>query len=402
MLVFEALNALYGDCLIVRYLDKEDNERLWIIDGGPRAAKVNGETISVWNHVLLPRLKQINSVRPLSVDLGMVSHIDDDHINGMERLTADLIAAQPHLQDVKFKRFWFNSFDEIVGPLPAGVRPASSGAVPAELIDATSGMLALDGLDHDGEAILQSVGQGMQLATNLRSLSLAGNTPFNGLISAKKEQNALLLDDAAITVLGPVQNRLDRLRTDWLKALSKPSKPARVAALQKLFASNSQLDSSVPNLSSIVVLVEINGKTMLLTGDARGDDIVSAWTELGLPDERRTIDLLKMPHHGSFANSPENFLRFFEASHYVFSADGKHENPDPPVLEGLVSIHGDRPITLHFTNADIKWKKPYRLERGEGKVQTLKEMLQALKGAYPGPWQFNVRDPSSFSVEVQL
>ena len=37
-------------------------------------------------------------------------------------------------------------------------------------------------------------------------------------------------------------------------------------------------DSSVANLSSIVVLAECGGKTMMLTGDARGDDIISGVT----------------------------------------------------------------------------------------------------------------------------
>ena len=41
-------------------------------------------------------LKEINSTIPLPVALGMVSHIDDDHINGIQSLTSTLVAATPN------------------------------------------------------------------------------------------------------------------------------------------------------------------------------------------------------------------------------------------------------------------------------------------------------------------
>ena len=42
------------------------------------------------------------------------------------------------------------------------------------------------------------------------------------------------------------------------------------------------VDKSVPNLSSIVVLAELGGKSMLLTGDARGDKILEGMELAGL------------------------------------------------------------------------------------------------------------------------
>ncbi|MGR9500093.1 hypothetical protein ACU8OJ_25355 (plasmid) [Rhizobium leguminosarum] len=397
MLVFEALNALYGDCLLLRYTDSQGEGRLWLIDGGPRSATVNGSKLSVWKDVMLPRLKAIGGLPPITIDLGMVSHIDDDHINGIERLATELVAARPHPGDVVFRRFWFNSFGSLVGSLPT-----EEGASPAELSSVMTNLSLNVGAEHDAAAILQSLGQGISLAGSLETLGLSGNEPFAGLIAARKGQPAFIIDDASVTIVGPLQSRLVSLQKTWRKALAKVTKKARTAALQKLFASDGQLDSSIPNLSSIVMLVEIAGKSLLLTGDARGDDIVSAWKDLELPESKRTVDLLKIPHHGSFANNPEGFVRFFNATHYVFSADGKHENPDPPVLEGLISFHGGRPVILHFTNADIRWTKPYRLERGGAQVQTLQEMLDALKQAYPGPWAYNLRPEAAPSVEIVL
>lgn len=400
MVVFEALNALWGDCFVLRYSDALDHGRVWIIDGGPRAETVGGKVVSVWRDVLLPRLREIDPSYPFVVDLGIVSHIDDDHVTGIERLAAELVASK-HQASVKFRRFWFNSFDELVGPAPAGLGE-SSGAIALQVSNPAAGLL-LDGtLGEEGDAVVQGVPVGIKLAAHLRSLSLRGNAPFDGFIAAKPGQARVEIDGAMVTILGPQQDRLERLRGAWRAGLAGRTKTARAAALESLFAADSQLDFSVPNLSSIVVLVEISGRRMLLTGDARGDDIVASWQQLELPDSARALDLLKVPHHGRLANNPESFVRFFSANHYVFSADGRHDDPDPSVLECIVSTHGERPMTLHFTNTDIAWSKPYRLRRGSATVCSLLEMLDALRASYPGPWTWNLRPTDRHSIEIPL
>ena len=81
--------ARKGDCLIVHYGSKDD-PGLVLIDGGPS---------KVYTPHLKPRLGEIRKARglgdeePLLVDLAMVSHIDDDHINGILELTKELIEA---------------------------------------------------------------------------------------------------------------------------------------------------------------------------------------------------------------------------------------------------------------------------------------------------------------------
>jgi hypothetical protein len=406
MVTLEALNALYGDCLLLRYPGPDRKERLWIVDGGPKAGDSGGEQISVWQDVLLPRLEDIKEEinadprKPLPVALGMVSHIDDDHIFGIQRLMGKLVAATPaDPAAVEFARFWFNSFDKIVGPKPAAISQEAETAA-LQSLDSAENLADVD--DEHARMIMQSVGQGVALASDLRRLELQGNSPVNGLVVAKPGQAAFNIEGARVTVIGPLQKRLDELREAWAKALEKPTKEARQAALQELFLEAKFQDKSVPNLSSIVVLVEVGGKKLLLTGDAHGDDIVTAWSDLGLGATPVTLDLLKMPHHGSIRNCTKKFLEAFVASHYVFSANGKFDNPDAPTLEALVKMHGHREIVMHFTNDDVTWKEPKTLEKDGTKVKNLKEMLQALRTAFPGQWKANARKATDKSVVVQL
>jgi hypothetical protein len=86
----------------------------------------------------------------------------------------------------------------------------------------------------------------------------------------------------------------------------------------------------------------------------------------------------------------------------VFSADGKHDNPDAPTLEALVKMHGKRKIVMHFTNEDVTWEDAYKLEKDKTKVQNLGQMLTALRKAYPGPWETNIRKKTDKSVIVEL
>ncbi|MBR1123516.1 hypothetical protein JQ628_18475 [Bradyrhizobium lablabi] len=406
MVALEALNALYGDCLLLRYPGPDGKERFWIIDGGPRAGDSGGQQISVWLDVLLPRIEDIKDEinadpnKPLPVALGMVSHIDDDHIFGIMNLMQKLVgatAADPAA--VKFDRFWFNSFEGLVGPKPAGMPADAQTASLQSLVSVQN----LPGVaDEHARMIMESVGQGITLASSLTTLGLQGNAPVRGLVVAKQGQQPFNIEGAKVTVIGPLQKRLDKLRKEWEKALQKPTKEARQAALQELFLPQKLMDSSVANLSSIVVLVEVGGKKLLLTGDANGNDIVTAWGELDL-GPAPVLDVLKMPHHGSIRNCSEKFLRTFEAKHYVFSANGKFDNPDAPTLEALIKMHGNRDITMHFTNEDVTWKAPgYTLEKDGARVKNLKEMLEALRTAYPGPWKANARKAAEKSVVVEL
>src|SRR5215470_4112208 len=245
MVTFEALNALYGDCLLLRYPGPDGKERLWIVDGGPKSEKVDGKSLAVWKDVLLPRLKEINPTKPLPVALGMVSHIDDDHINGIQKLTNELTTASPaNPAAVRFARFWFNSFDDLVGPKPAGMPAEAATASTASLVGEV--LPTID--DEHAQLVVQSVGQGISLAADLGTLQLKGNKPVNGLVVAKKGQQPFNIEGAQLTVIGPRQDRIDKLREEWAKALQKPTKAARQAALQELFLPDKSLDKSVPNL----------------------------------------------------------------------------------------------------------------------------------------------------------
>lgn len=361
----EALQAKHGDSLLLHYGTK-DSPELVIIDGGPGG---------VFDISLRPRLEQIKKKRspdaPLPVNMMMVSHIDDDHINGILELT-DLLIEQRDQQEqllCDITTLWHNSFDEILGNDETAAIAASLGSV-VKLSSAGDVEFPKNLFRGEPEAaIAASVLQGRKLKNNREKLSILKNDPFESLVALpKKDKTPFSIEgNLKFTVLGPTELRLKNLQDDWNKKLKEIQKKeaAQARALAAEF-----IDKSVYNLSSIIVLAEAGGKKMLLTGDALAADILGGLKEAGVLKDGETlhIDLLKMPHHGSRANNTEEFLSSVTADHYVFSANGKHEHPSVETLEMISKARGSDAYTVHLTNAvphavefyDADKKKPGR------------------------------------------
>lgn len=283
----------------------------------------------------------------------MVSHLDDDHVNGIVMLSNDLINMQDDKMLFDVQNFWFNSFDDIIGnnqlpeiaALPSSAKAASPNMLPL-----------LKGIQEDTAAVIASTGQGRQLRDNAATLSIPVNSSFKPikrgagkLIRGDGKGSKIDWDQLKITVLHPTQERLIAFQEKWdqdLKvALKKGDKSIIIAAIN-------DRDKSPFNLSSIVCLIEFGKKKILLTGDSRSDDIYNALKQANLLDKNGKfhVNILKIPHHGSFNNASDLFYDCVTADNYVVSADGKHDNPDQAWLD-LFASKSPTGI-IYFVNRD--------------------------------------------------
>ncbi len=362
--------ARKGDCLIVHYGSKDD-PGLALIDGGPG---------QVYKPYLKPRLTQIRKARSLAdeeslpVDLLMVSHIDDDHITGILELTKELVVAKDSKQPLplKVRSFWHNTFDDIIGNKPDELLAAVTASFGAA---ALSGELDTEGLEPDAAMVLASVEQGFRLRDDVRKLKLRINPEFQGkLVMASKDGESIDMGKGLkLMVAGPMKAELVALQKDhdaWLKK-HKDEKKTKAALA-------SFTDTSVPNLSSIVVFAEVDKKRMLFTGDARGDKVLQGLELVGLlkPGGKMHVDILKMPHHGSDRNLDPIFFRRITADHYVFSGDGEHGNPERETLQMLLDESGGEEFTIHLTypiqEIDVEREKDWNKEQQKEKARKQK------------------------------
>jgi hypothetical protein len=387
----DVLRARKGDCLMIHFGSPAD-PHLVMIDGGPS---------KVYAPHLKPRIKAIRKARrladdqPLPVDVLMVSHVDDDHLKGILDLTKEMIEAQMDNQPQLLQIFslWHNSFDNVIGNRPDELTAAMRGQFGAA---STEGELPADAdLDVDDDLeqkdvlaslkVLSSIRQGAQLRSDANKLNIDTNVEFDEKLIIAQEGLGPLDMGAGLnfTVVGPMRSELDALHEmhdKWLEDLKEEDKsPSDVLS--------AYVDKSVANLSSLVVLAEAQGKTMLLTGDARGDKIIEGLVLTGLlgpeADSSLHVDLLKAPHHGSAHNLETEFFRRITADHYVFSGDGEHGNPERETLEMLRRARGDAPYTMHLTypieEIDAERKKDWEKQQAREKKKRERNPSQAVR-----------------------
>jgi len=331
--------ARKGDCLIVHYGSKTE-PGLMLIDGGPA---------DVYQPHLKPRLAEIRKARGLAanatlpVDLLMVSHIDDDHIKGVLELTKEMIETQGP-KPLKINGVWHNSFDDIIGNNPDKLRAAVTASFGAASL---SGDVEVEGLDPEAAKVLASVSQGFRLRDDSRALNLRINPQLKGkLVLAKKGGKQLDMGKGLkFTIIGPMNDEVLALQQAHDEFLEKHQGKKGEASLAAF------TDTSVPNLSSLVVLAEVGKKRILLTGDARGDKVLEGLELAGLlkKDGKIHVDIFKCPHHGSKRNNDPISFRRITADHYVFSGNGEHGNPHRETLEMLLAERGDEKYTIHLT-----------------------------------------------------
>ena len=346
MLVLEALRAKYGDSLIL-HSGTQTKPQLTVVDGGPPG---------VYNDALRPRLEEIRNERkldaktPLDIDLMMVSHIDDDHISGLLELVRKLNEQREAHEPFPWKigRFWHNSFDDILGNKDSQIASSASTMSTASLGEF---------LQPEGSLILASVKQGRELRALLDALNLDGNKPFNGLVLADGTKEAVTVGDLTITVVGPNKDNLVALQEKWDKEIKPMLKQEKGKG--KLAEIAAYVDKSVHNLSSIVVLVESQGKRILLTGDGRGDHTLEGLEAAKLlKNGKIEVDVLKLPHHGSDRDVEPNYFERIVADHYVVSADGKYDNPDVATLKMISAARLDDDFTIHLTYPTDEFNVP--------------------------------------------
>ncbi len=327
------VRAKHGDAMLLQH-----KKTTILIDGGARG---------VYRKFLRKHLKQLGKgSRPAEIDLMMISHIDSDHIAGILDLTDELIDAENEssMPIVKIKEAWHNSFaDTIV--IQTDSNKSAIREESLELADIADNNPLISNHMPDAKVVLSSVPQGRRLRNDLGRLKIPLNKGFTKSIILKENQKKIWKKKGlSLTVIGPRQKQLEKLRKKWAKLLPKILAKEKEAAL----AASSSLDTSVFNLASIVAIAKIGDTRMLFTGDARGDMILEWLVESGF-GEKVHFDVIKLPHHGSDRNvSPEFFSRV-TADHYIMSGNGKHGNPEPETFEMLFSARPELNYQIYLT-----------------------------------------------------
>lgn len=419
-----------------------------------------------------PALDQIRQQNG-ELDVVYVSHIDEDHIAGILQLVDDEIDWRKHLIDKmddpnakppkslrppRIKEVWHNFFHAQLGDQTGGVinrlvtnlkmfrfHDQLRGADDRfEHLPVRRTLFSANEEDEEtlfGEDYLllrnlaTSYFQGFELFTRIGDnvLKIPINQPFNGdLISVNAPVSSVQLGSMSIRFLGPSQNQIQSLREEWESwekenqkkikdVVSKAEADQENLGLSTTDALNetvralaielSSSSVSIPNLASIMLLVEEDSKTVLLTGDGDADDIING-LEHYFPDIRQKgihVDVLKIQHHGSDHNFSDEFYDVVTADHYVFCGNGYKTNPELGVLDRLIDtrlnpkpeLAGrdkiDDPFEFWF-NSSAAATTPSRMKH----MQDVESLISTRAGQSGNKMDFKFLDKTEPSFEIVL
>jgi beta-lactamase superfamily II metal-dependent hydrolase len=315
----KSIQAEHGDALLISYSNSPTRHIL--VDGGPAQSYTN----------LINVLDLIRENQPLRLEALVITHYDLDHIGGIIELLKN---TPPWLEICDI---WFNGFHharsmDVLGP-------------------------------RDGNI----------LSKLILNRNLPWNNTFNrGAIKVQPGKPIDFPSGMKIWVLSPTEIQLSALSSRWpvgdetnaslapapKDLLGRTDKWPPHSFLTYLTSITTRKDNSPSNASSIALMMEFNGRRVLLAGDAQssvlGDTIRLYW------NKKIQIDLLKISHHGSQANTSPDLFNTIACNRFLISTNGKiHSHPDHALIALLLKNSKNSEIVFNYeTEKTTNWRNP--------------------------------------------
>jgi beta-lactamase superfamily II metal-dependent hydrolase len=354
-----------GDCLLV---ESKDKKKLILCDGG--------RTASMRGHVSGELAKLRKAKRKL--DVVYVSHVDNDHITGVLALLEDELQWRIHEHRKKnginttppkvprppeIATLWHNAFrDQIKDVDPDDIESLLAAAVPTLNGTGVKDLeKAATELGDLATAVTEALKVSHLLSADLLNIpvnKLPGQAGEPKLLMLRPGQAAFNLGTLKLTIVGPGTKELSDLNkgwNNWLRTNEETVTKIRAQMKKKIEEFSSETLSgplfsltgwngippfksvTTPNIASLMLMIEEDGKRILMTGDAHHDFVLKGLEQTGFLAEDKNkgvhLDVLKVQHHGSEKNMDAPFCRRVSADHYVFCGNGSSGNPEPEVID---------------------------------------------------------------------
>ena len=181
--------------------------------------------------------------------------------------------------------------------------------------------------------------------------------------------------------------------------------PSTSTDVDKLADTPFASDAAAPNGSSIALLAEFGGASVLLGADAHAPVLVESVRKLlrqrGV--DRLRLDAFKVSHHASQNNLSTELLQLLDCKTYGVSTNGDHFcHPDREAIARIIKYGGDRPV-LHFnyrTRFNDVWARPDLQER-HGYTATLSQGRSVEHHAWRCFPPEEVRDPGFHQLSAR-
>ncbi|GAA3945171.1 Zn-dependent hydrolase [Chitinophaga oryziterrae] len=313
MLKISFLEALNGDCILIKLMSSEASPKNILIDGGVSATynfrNSRGRTENGALANLVDQLRTENQ----KIDLLILTHIDDDHIDGILQWFKTDPDAYNMIGEV-----WFNS-----GKLIAEYLQEQENAALNHIINLPN--------DSPDTSVCQGVDFGQFIHDK-------GIWRREIIIQGKDIE----WHNAKFEFLSPNTIKLQKLLKFWKKddpGLKTSGANDYHHSIEYLITHDSfEEDKREPNGSSIAFILHFEGRRYLFLGDSHPSVIVEGLKQRQITtQEPLSVELVKLSHHGSKGNTNKELLSLIHSNHFIISTNGNiHGHPDKQLLARLI------------------------------------------------------------------
>ncbi|HAW49745.1 TPA: hypothetical protein DCX16_02185 [bacterium] len=307
------LDIGHGDSSVITFSEK-GRKACIIVDGGE--SKKNKERI----------VEFLEKEEIKAIDLLVATHIDQDHIQGLNYFLDDIIKEK----NLRIRYYW-------------GPRPEEGKSF---YVNDYESLLEKPGKYTTTKYIIQSVAQNERLYEKVKRLIVDEANIYFPSLEAPPPLD--IFENVQLELLGPYR----QIPSNEIKAMAFaiPSGPTTDEILtiedfemtvEKDFEAMATKAHQNANNQSIVfrltpkgVFDEFKSWQFLFTGDAEEE----SWGRMVRDEEinkKLESKVLKVPHHGSRNGITEEGLRFVKPSYSVISVGQKHGLPDKETLSLL-------------------------------------------------------------------
>ncbi len=310
----KVFQAEEGDCFILHLVDGDGIPRNILIDGGESETYEDGGL----NDYIQSEIYDKEQI----IDLLIITHTDNDHINGIIEFFED------NSMEKKIGKVWYNYSDK--NPKFVNTK-------------VTSKMSIKTGLPIRDYLAERNLWEGKEYFFNPKDPDLY-----------KKE----IFPNVRITLISPDKDALNTFLTkseEYTSIHKMANKfPYKILKQNKTFEEYSLIEISpearMENKSSMAFILEVENQTLLFLGDANITIINNSLDVLGY-NESNKLDcgLIKLSHHGSIGNINNQFFEYVNGKSFLVSTNGnKHEHPDEVTICKCVFYNPDSKIFLNY------------------------------------------------------
>lgn len=282
-----------------------------------------------------------NLYRPLSslkenkqsLDLVILTHLDDDHIKGLVNLLGD------KKNSSLVKKIWFNSCEQD----------------------------NIFRFDSNPQISTRNLIKFNDLVRKLREENPIFT--YDDCLHTEKYSTLDIFEDTSIRLLSPTWQTLSELHEKYAdeKEQLKKSQSNNISSvrmddqktLEEFAQEKFEKDKSVSNGSSLAFILTYKKEHFLLLGDAHINVITNSLVRMGYSKENKlAVQLVKLSHHGSKNNIHQDFLELIDADTFIISTNGAgtHHHPDAATLGKVIlnsSRNRDRKINFKFNYEEV-------------------------------------------------